>query len=498
MLGGLVGSIVGGWLAGPIGACLGKMAGSATQGLLKEYLFPSFHDKVAEAIGKGAEELVSGKVKAGLSWLAGLSSEQKTQTSQGLQKAFRLAMCEALYDTGGEQCFRAAWKSDRQVPQDAAFPLLHSRGLWNQHKQLAEQLCGLLRQMERELKADPQTSTLLPLKQVTSTFDETLLPYIQAQTPAALAIDFFEKEIGPYLQGSDYLLRELAALGFDFKQHLRRHLLGRTLVRFSDVLQQHPDLSWQLFTKQILSQVQSELQRVVAATSGLPDRLQELQDGQQHLIQSIDELRLSISTGQAEPQWSGAIVSLMAAVGNLEQQQDQLVDIVFARLAPQYENLLGQLRELRGEVRLLRGEIGFVGADVKAALDLLQDIAGYLHGVNLGGFAVRDDCLIARAHPLHAMLRESQTYFFERLGLFAGRSSELARIHGFLATHPRGYVFVTGSSGFGKTALLANLIKPHQDNYLWYFFEGTQNRRDFLRQVCEQMLAYYQTGYSDL
>ena len=63
-----------------------------------------------------------------------------------------------------------------------------------------------------------------------------------------------------------------------------------------------------------------------------------------------------------------------------------------------------------------------------------------------------------------AALRLSFDHLIERhLEIFAGRQEPLREIGQFISEHASGYVFVTGQSGFGKTSLLAKLVKdnPH-------------------------------------
>lgn len=105
--------------------------------------------------------------------------------------------------------------------------------------------------------------------------------------------------------------------------------------------------------------------------------------------------------------------------------------------------------------------------------------------------------------PLHFRL---QGLIEDYTALFAGREEEMATIEAFLCRHEGRYIFVTGESGFGKTALLANLVakvrgpirlqeRIEPGPYLYHFLSylrGTHRREDFLRNLCQQMMAYYQ------
>ncbi|MGW6523971.1 AAA family ATPase [Streptomyces sp. NPDC054962] len=79
---------------------------------------------------------------------------------------------------------------------------------------------------------------------------------------------------------------------------------------------------------------------------------------------------------------------------------------------------------------------------------------------------------------------------------FAGRDGEVSAIRDHIDGHDRGYVFVDGLSGYGKTSLLAVLVRQ-QPGYLYHFisqryktaggaFDPTR-RDDLLSNLCEQL-----------
>ncbi len=126
---------------------------------------------------------------------------------------------------------------------------------------------------------------------------------------------------------------------------------------------------------------------------------------------------------------------------------------------------------------------------------LHTEIGKLTRGLAMPDYTIQAGMLLAQRRTTLAQLREGQTNYFERHTLFAGRDDELAQIRNFLASRSRGYVFITGPSGYGKTALIANLVAPEHERYCWYFLnrlDNTHRRVDFLRQMCEQMLSYYQ------
>ncbi|MER7693209.1 helix-turn-helix domain-containing protein [Streptomyces sp. NPDC097610] len=100
------------------------------------------------------------------------------------------------------------------------------------------------------------------------------------------------------------------------------------------------------------------------------------------------------------------------------------------------------------------------------------------------------------------MSRESPTRdFFHDLiekhtQLFAGRQTESARIKEFIRDRASGYVFVEALSGYGKTSLLADLVRQNPE-FRYHFISQAYRRRgggfdptspeDLLECLCEQL-----------
>jgi DNA-binding XRE family transcriptional regulator len=97
----------------------------------------------------------------------------------------------------------------------------------------------------------------------------------------------------------------------------------------------------------------------------------------------------------------------------------------------------------------------------------------------------------AGAHPTSPGRRLFFNHLLEcHTQLFAGRDEELGKIGVLLATTPSGYVFVEGSSGFGKTSLLAKLVQVHPDcvyHFISQAYKG--NQADFDPTQLEWLLA---------
>lgn len=94
----------------------------------------------------------------------------------------------------------------------------------------------------------------------------------------------------------------------------------------------------------------------------------------------------------------------------------------------------------------------------------------------------------AAALPLD--LRRHFDRLLQDYTFFGGRVNELATIESFLAEPQGGYLFVTGPSGYGKTALLVQMAR--QGNVVYHFLSrayGTVDEDLFLRNLCRQLAA---------
>jgi hypothetical protein len=87
----------------------------------------------------------------------------------------------------------------------------------------------------------------------------------------------------------------------------------------------------------------------------------------------------------------------------------------------------------------------------------------------------------------------------DRMKLFGGREACFIRIAEFIQNPAGGYLMITAPAGFGKTALLANLVGHTPQAFAYHFF--TPLYRDglseefFLRNVVEQMAQWH--GHSE-
>jgi len=96
------------------------------------------------------------------------------------------------------------------------------------------------------------------------------------------------------------------------------------------------------------------------------------------------------------------------------------------------------------------------------------------------------------AQPHRALLRT----LLRRHSPFGGRDAEIKQLDSF-ADALSGYLFLTGASGFGKTALLANWIRSRDANEketVYHFIstlDDTATEETVLRSLCQQVLDFH-------
>ena len=98
---------------------------------------------------------------------------------------------------------------------------------------------------------------------------------------------------------------------------------------------------------------------------------------------------------------------------------------------------------------------------------------------------------------LRAPLREIFDPLIEdRIRLFGGRDDALNRIAEFIRDPDGGYLVVTAPAGFGKTALMTNLVWETPEAFAYHFFTSTYvsdglSEDFFLRNVVEQLAQWH-------
>jgi hypothetical protein len=96
-------------------------------------------------------------------------------------------------------------------------------------------------------------------------------------------------------------------------------------------------------------------------------------------------------------------------------------------------------------------------------------------------------------------IRDYTHYIEEKTHGFVGRKFVFDAIKQFTETSPRGYFFVRGDPGIGKSALSAQMVKTN--GYVHHFnirAEGVNKADIFLKNICAQLIAAYELKYSVL
>jgi hypothetical protein len=102
-------------------------------------------------------------------------------------------------------------------------------------------------------------------------------------------------------------------------------------------------------------------------------------------------------------------------------------------------------------------------------------------------------------YGIRDQIRDYTGYIEEKTRDFVGRQFVFDEIARFVGSNPRGYLFVRGDPGIGKSALAAEFVKNtgcvHHFNIR---AEGISKASDFLTNVCAQLIAAYNLPFSVL
>lgn len=100
---------------------------------------------------------------------------------------------------------------------------------------------------------------------------------------------------------------------------------------------------------------------------------------------------------------------------------------------------------------------------------------------------------------IHAEIRSFSSYINDKTKGFVGRKWVFQAAAEFTDANPRGYYFITGDPGVGKSALAAQMVK--QNGYAHHFnirAEGINKPGTFLKNVCAQLIAAYELDHTAL
>lgn len=130
----------------------------------------------------------------------------------------------------------------------------------------------------------------------------------------------------------------------------------------------------------------------------------------------------------------------------------------------------------------------YIEAKLAGMNDMLDTKLGELfHIFSRASFNIRDHIFD------YTLLIEEKT-----LG-FVGRQWVFDQVYQFMKKNPRGYFFIVGDPGIGKSALAAQMVK--QNGYVHHFnirAEGINKAATFLKNICSQLIATYGLDYGVL
>lgn len=114
-------------------------------------------------------------------------------------------------------------------------------------------------------------------------------------------------------------------------------------------------------------------------------------------------------------------------------------------------------------------------------------------------FADINSYFLNATFSIRDQIRDYTSYIEEKTRGFVGRQFIFDAIDQFINENSRGYVFVRGDPGIGKTALAAQIVKNR--GYIHHFnirAEGLNKASDFLKNVCAQLIAVYDLQHTIL
>jgi hypothetical protein len=100
---------------------------------------------------------------------------------------------------------------------------------------------------------------------------------------------------------------------------------------------------------------------------------------------------------------------------------------------------------------------------------------------------------------IHEQILDYTRFIEEKTYDFVGRQFVFDAVARFIERSPRGYFFIRGDPGIGKSALAAQMVR--NSGYVHHFnilSEGINKTETFLRNICAQLIAVYQLNHSFL
>jgi WD40 repeat protein len=414
-------------IAGPGGAVIGNIVGGLLATLLpgtQQIITPIISRLSSSAIEKSSKELAQY-----------ITPAEKQHINHDLQTALRDAFVEALYDLGGPNCFPQQWqKLHRDIPAALIYSNTPSGyKLWKDKNNLAGEVCHCFKEMKKAVEEEK----LLPMNPPDFLPAASVNLYLEASEPQSLADVFFNKNIAPFLNTFGTLRSEIP----DFEDHLRHHLLDRTLVHLGEFLKARSP-AWRAFNRMILE--------------NLRDQVKDIGEGQSEILQRLEAI-LSQPETTSFANLSNDLADLLSATGSIEKKVDEGFDAVLTRVVQQHKEVLDQFN-------ILIIKSSHIEAKVDRVLHLLEDGKFIIEGTP----SVSIDIPPTPGEPPFKGL---QYYDESDYGLFFGRETLTARlitrIGECIATNGKGnrnrqgcFLGIVGASGSGKSSFVRAGLVP--------------------------------------
>jgi hypothetical protein len=246
---------------------------------------------------------------------------------------------------------------------------------------------------------------------------------------------------------------------------LDSHLVHELAFWFGEELKaDRPDSNraWRAFQRMLLE--------------GLKADLAEMKTAQRETLQAVADTQRELQA------WAERMDALSADVRETSGHSALLASVSQAR-----SDLLVAIEAEGGQTRAA------VEAGIQQIARLLSEEVGRLRQEILP--LLRERNVSEGPAPLRADMLRSYDAFFREYALFGGRGEELAAIDAFIVEPQRPYLFVTGPSGYGKTALLAELAR--QGTAVYHFlrpYSGLADENTLLLSLCQQLAGRHGLG----
>lgn len=411
----VLGSLVGGGIAGPWGAILGAMTGS----IVSQFL-PSATDVAGNVLGNLGSD---GIHKAANHVKQSATRQETDEIRDDLLDAAHEALREALFDIGGSACFPEEWPR-KNKPPDIVFIVssLRVQG----YGDLADRVCDCF----KEMVAHVDNCFRAPFY---AQENYGLYTALDAPILQDIAHEFYLETADPVLSKRPELLSELRSIGvaFDLELHLQRRLYGRTLTHLGNILKDNTR-AWRAFNQMLLLGMQTGVVGISAAQRNIENQLNELQEQ----FQGFDFSRISDS-----------VADLIIRAGDATAESDEDFDQLLERTIDNSMELQKVASELSLFHDLLKG---------------IEQTVVEIYQKDLHEHITSESLIKACQTQIRKVLSEQESKYRSDLYVSRELENELENFIGEpIKGAERNCFLLIAPAGSGKTNLLCNLAERH-------------------------------------